>query len=191
VLNTLKMRYFLVLVVFVTAVVWLSHGNVDSETAGNDIEDDHGEDTAYEIRSVGDVVKQDNGLVVTTISAPAKCIRQANYGNDLSVHYVGRFDSKDGEVFESSRTNNKLFNFQLGAGRVIQCYEQGVPGMCQGETRTLQCPPHLAYGERGAGATIPGDATLNFTVELVNIQDGPVKARTRPVCYERGKPRDC
>jgi FKBP-type peptidyl-prolyl cis-trans isomerase len=54
--------------------------------------------------------------------------------------------------------------------QVIQGYEQGVPGMCKGETRTLTVPAHLAYGDRGVPqAGIPGGATLHFTVELVQI----------------------
>ena len=55
----------------------------------------------------------------------------------------------------------------LPTSQVIQGYEQGVPGMCQGETRALTVPPHLAYGEEGFPGIIPGGATLHFTVELV------------------------
>ena len=58
---------------------------------------------------------------------------------------------------------------------MIQGYEQGVPGMCKGETRTLTVPPHLAYGDRGVGP-IPGGATLHFTVELKEIKKGKLKS---------------
>ena len=58
--------------------------------------------------------------------------------------------------------------------QVIQGYEQGVPGMCKGEKRTLLVPPELGYGDRGAGGgLIPPGATLHFTVTLVDISDGP------------------
>jgi len=188
------MRTWVSLAVFVNGLLQFGHCLVDSDPSKNQIDvDNDGEDSTYDIRSTGDIIKNDDGLVVTTINAPEKCVRQANVGDALSVHYVGRFDSEDGEVFESSRKNNKLFSFQLGAKKVIKCYEEGVLGMCKGETRGLLCPAHLAYGERGTGVggTIPPNATLHFTVELVNIQDGPPQQRTIPICYERGKPRPC
>jgi FKBP-type peptidyl-prolyl cis-trans isomerase len=61
--------------------------------------------------------------------------------------------------------------------QVIQGYERGVPGMCQGETRTLTVPSHLAYGAGGVPqAGIPGGATLHFTVELVAVTKGKLKS---------------
>jgi len=186
------MRCWLAFIVCINGLLHGSHCLVDNDESNNHVEDDNdGEDNTYDIRSIGDIMKNDEGMVVTTLNAPEKCVRQANIGDALSVHYVGRFGGPDGEVFESSRKNNKLFNFQLGAQRVIQCYEKGVPGMCKGETRGLLCPPGVAYGERGTGGTIPPNATLHFTVELVSIQDGPQEPRSRPICYERGKPRPC
>lgn len=48
--------------------------------------------------------------------------------------------------------------------------------MCVGEVRKLTIPPHLGYGDRGAGNVIPGGATLTFEVELMNIGDAPMTA---------------
>ena len=61
------------------------------------------------------------------------------------------------------------FRFRL---QVIQGYERGVPGMCEGETRVLVVPPELGYGERGVQGVIPGGSTLHFTVELMKIEKG-------------------
>lgn len=97
-----------------------------------------------------------------------ECTRKATAGDNVSVHYTGSLES-DGTVFDSSLTRGHPISFQLGVGRVIKGWDQGVEGMCIGEKRTLTIPSHLGYGKRGAGGVIPPDADLVFTVELVDI----------------------
>lgn len=43
--------------------------------------------------------------------------------------------------------------------------------MCIGERRKLTIPSNKGYGERGAGADIPGGATLVFEVSLEAIKN--------------------
>jgi len=92
---------------------------------------------------------------------------RAEIGMSVSVHYTGKLN--DGSVFDSSIPRGQPFTFTLGAGQVIKGWDLGVAGMSVGEKRTLVIPPHLGYGTRGAGATIPPNATLVFDVELLEV----------------------
>jgi FK506-binding protein 2 len=53
---------------------------------------------------------------------------------------------------------------------VIKGWDEGLTNMCEGEKRKLTIPANKGYGDRGAGAKIPGGATLVFDVELLKIQ---------------------
>ena len=85
----------------------------------------------------------------------------------ILVHYTGKLE--DGTVFDSSIPRGQPFTFTLGAGQVIKGWDLGVEGMKLGEKRSLVIPPHLGYGIRGAGATIPPNATLIFDIELLEV----------------------
>lgn len=97
--------------------------------------------------------------------------KEAQPGIRIVVHYTGKLE--DGTVFDSSVTRGQPFSFVLGEGRVIAGWEQGFAGMKVGGKRTLTIPPHLGYGERGAGGVIPPNATLVFDVELLDAQEVP------------------
>ncbi len=95
-------------------------------------------------------------------------------GQVLTVNYtgwlyeVGAADNK-GTVFDSSAGRGP-FVFTLGAGEVIQGWDQGLVGIQVGGERRLVIPPELGYGQQGAGSTIPPNATLIFEVDLISIQ---------------------
>lgn len=93
---------------------------------------------------------------------------EATQGDLLSVQYVGVRWSDGGE-FDASWERGQPLEFELGAGRVIPGWEQGVEGMRVGGRRVITIPPDLAYGDRGAGGVIGPDETLVFVVDLVGI----------------------
>ncbi|KAK9730168.1 EF-hand domain pair [Popillia japonica] len=112
--------------------------------------------------------KQNEELVVETVSKPDECEAKSKEGDMLTMHYEGVLRD-GGTKFDSSFDRDQPFTFQLGVGQVIKGWDQGLKDMCVGEKRKLTIPPHLAYGDRGAGNLIPGGATLVFNVELINI----------------------
>jgi len=93
---------------------------------------------------------------------------EATSGAVVSVNYVGTLT--DGQKFDSSYDRNTPFSFTLGAGQVIEGWDQGVLGMKVGGKRKLTIPSSLAYGESGIPNAIPGGATLIFEVELLDVK---------------------
>ncbi|WP_181776014.1 FKBP-type peptidyl-prolyl cis-trans isomerase [Amycolatopsis pittospori] len=94
--------------------------------------------------------------------------QEAKSGDTVSVHYVGVSHST-GDQFDASWDRGEPLRFGLGAGQVIPGWDQGVAGMKVGGRRQLVIPPHLAYGERGAGGVIKPNETLIFVVDLIGV----------------------
>jgi FKBP-type peptidyl-prolyl cis-trans isomerase FkpA len=131
--------------------------------------DAQGEKLAAQSRGYLEKAAKEKGAVKTAsglVYVPLKEGKGANPASTdaVKVNYRGTF--LDGKEFDSSYTAGKPAEFKLN--QVIKCWTEGVQMMKPGGKAKLVCPPEIAYGERGSGA-IPGNATLVFEVELVEV----------------------
>ncbi|KAG9340244.1 hypothetical protein JZ751_021685 [Albula glossodonta] len=105
-------------------------------------------------------------LLVETLVKPESCIETSEMGDTLQIHYTGKL--LDGKVIDSSLSRDPLV-VELGKRTVISGLEQSLLGVCLGQKIKALIPAHLAYGKRGYPPTIPGDAALEFEVEVVSL----------------------
>lgn len=89
-------------------------------------------------------------------------------GDHVSCHYVGVAWSTGAE-FDASWNRGTPLSFTAGIGQVIKGWDDGLIGMKPGGRRRLEIPPHLGYGDQGAGAEIGPGETLIFVVDLVEV----------------------
>jgi FKBP-type peptidyl-prolyl cis-trans isomerase len=113
-------------------------------------------------------------LATTTASGLTYMVTQRGTGQPLKngdnvlVHYTGLLSN--GIKFDSSLDRNEPIAFQLGAGRVIKGWDEGIALLRVGDRATLIIPPQLGYGSKGTGGVIPPDAILIFVVEVVGVR---------------------
>jgi peptidylprolyl isomerase len=118
-----------------------------------------------EIEFPGDEPPAD--LVITEVTEGDGA--EATTGSNVSVHYVGVAHST-GEEFDASYNRGAPLQFRLGIGQVIEGWDRGVEGMKVGGRRQLVIPPHLGYGDRGAGGAIKPGETLICVVDLLDVR---------------------
>ncbi|KAF5338181.1 hypothetical protein D9758_014713 [Tetrapyrgos nigripes] len=88
-------------------------------------------------------------------------------GDRVQIHYVGTL--LDGKKFDSSRDRGSPFITEIGVGKVIKGWDEGVVKLSIGQKAVLVCTPDFAYGARGFPPVIPPNAILRFEVELIKI----------------------
>lgn len=87
----------------------------------------------------------------------------------IKVHYKGT--TIDGKVFDDSYSRGEPIEFPLN--NLIEGWKQTLVLMPVGSKWQIFLPSDYGYGDRGAGANIPGGATLIFELELLDVK--PVK----------------
>jgi peptidylprolyl isomerase len=93
--------------------------------------------------------------------------QEVKSGDTVTVNYLGTL--QNGTKFDSSYDRNQPFTTQIGVGKVIQGWDEGIVGMKVGGKRKLIIPPSLGYGSQAAGS-IPPNSTLVFEVELLSVK---------------------
>jgi peptidylprolyl isomerase len=94
----------------------------------------------------------------------------ARKGDTVTVQYVGYlYDSK--KKFASSWDEGKPFTFKLGAGEVMQGWEEGIEGMEVSDQRELVIPPDLTKGGSKMKDVPPGE-TLVYVLDLLKVKYG-------------------
>ncbi len=111
--------------------------------------------------------KSDQGVSLTLQDTVPGTGLEAQKGDRITVHYIGRF--VDGRVFDSSYERREPIQVKLGRGEVIAGWDNGIPGMKEGGTRILTIPPELGYGYVDHGP-IPQGSTLIFEIELIKVE---------------------
>lgn len=112
-----------------------------------------------------------DGSVIKEVLAPGSgaC---PEAGFTVGLNYVGTVQATGAE-FDRNH-GGYPFSFKLGAGSVIQGWEDGVLHMRIGEKARLTIAPEKGYGDEGSEPDVPPGATLCFDVELVSIEENRV-----------------
>ncbi|KAG5725820.1 hypothetical protein E4T56_gene2442 [Termitomyces sp. T112] len=106
------------------------------------------------------------GVTIDTIQ-PGDGVTFPKKGDKVLIHYVGKLEN--GTTFDSSRDRGSPFETEIGVGKVIKGWDEGVPQLSVGQKAVLTATPDYAYGARGFPPVIPPNSTLKFEVELLKI----------------------
>jgi len=86
----------------------------------------------------------------------------------------------DGKVFDATSKHNPPAPAEFPLNGVVPCWTEALQKMKVGGKAKVVCPPEVAYGERGSPPVIPGNATLTFEIELLDVSKAPPPATTAP-----------
>lgn len=132
------------------------------------------EDQLFEDLSIIDMHLDEKGLIAMELESGLRYVINKNgngespeMGDSVIVEYVGYL--LDGTQFDTSDRFDKPYSFEIGSGKVINAWDEGIALMSKGANFTFYVPSPLGYGNRGIGKLIEPNAILVFEVELVEI----------------------
>ena len=158
-----EFRILAMAAVCMLAVAACSNGGGTAEqTAGTETEAASEEGAAEEVVTE-EVITTESGLQYVVIEEGTGAT--PGLTDSVTVHYRGTL--LDGTEFDSSHKRGEPAVFPVN--RVIKGWTEALMLMKEGAKYKLTIPPELAYGERGAGALIGPNETLQFEVELIKV----------------------
>lgn len=116
-----------------------------------------------------DIHNPKDNVTIEDQVVPESCKRKSVVGDYMRYHYNGTF--LNGLTFDTSYQRNNTYNTYIGMGYVIAGMDQALLGVCTGERRKVIIPPHLAYGEKGAGDVIPPSAVVVFDIHIIDFHN--------------------
>ena len=143
-----------------------------SEYLGGDSSDESPNLALYRAGKIPHVVLS-NGVTVETIE-PGDASTYPIYGSFCRIHYEVRTVDDSGVVsaaFDSSERRGTPYDFQIGAGFVLQSLETVILLLSRGQRVRIVLPPRAAYGAKGHPPVVPANATLEYTIELISMQN--------------------
>ena len=118
-------------------------------------------------------IEKENGLIYFILEEGEG--EKPQIGDTVSVHYEGFLLGEPSILqsgvslkFASSYDTEEPFSFELGGGRVIKGWEEGIALLSVGSKAKFIVPPDLGYGPMGLRPKIPPNATLILNVELLD-----------------------
>jgi len=108
-------------------------------------------------------IKHSSGIYYQTLTPAAAGENNFTSSTNVTVNYEGRL--LNGTVFDKS---SAMATFALG--NLIQGWQIGIPLVKKGGRIRLIIPSTLAYKNESPSSSIPKNAVLDFTIDLINAQ---------------------
>lgn len=147
----------------------------DAQAAVQSFFDKKSKEQAAAAKAEGENFLTENGKKENVVTLPSglqyEVLREGNgrrpqATDQVECHYEGTLIN--GQVFDSSYRRGETATF--GLNQVIKGWTEGLQLMQEGAKYRFFIPYNLAYGEQGAGQSIPPYAALIFDVELIKVK---------------------